>query len=610
MIIAKQYRVLLGSTLLTIATVLLVFGWPGNQNSEPVTEPLASETALPSSLQPVELQWRAGTTQHYDVLIDSSFSMTTAGTGSTQTMPVHVSANLELRTLTVNNDEALVGMILSAVDMEISGQSDTKTNRLLSLPFRVHFTEGGMPTEFEFPAELTLELRGIIENLLRIFQLSLNSGESWVTSEPHASGLYEAKYQRKSSALIEKNKLRFIESTTDSKPDISSTESIRLDAKLDWVESMSVDETQLSTDANGFTIKVISQATLNLRPDSAKLVSQTVSFWDFSASEPADQPVTAIISLPHEEAVKQLHDNINSLDIAIDNRGIWVHRLRDLIKLDDKLSLVLLQVMKTQTLTDRTRSELYLVLELAGTPQSQAALISIIGNNSWTQHDNLRAIVALSGVSIPTPESISSLWQMTNNAESDGDLAQLANTATLALGTLGQGMHTLDNSDYYSLRSDLLNGALSETQPRQRVAYIHALGNTADASLAGDIIGLLNNPEASVRKATAQTVGKLDAQNFANELTQQFEQEESSVVRAAITAALVSWDEPSYQLMSSIQINILTEVDENTRFSMAQLLGRHLQQFPENKAVLKQLLSVEKSKRIRLQVAEVLAAYK
>ena len=142
------------------------------------------------------------------------------------------------------------------------------------------------------------------------------------------------------------------------------------------------------------------------------------------------------------------------------------------------------------------------------------------------------------------------------------------------------------------------------------MAYIHALGNTADASLAGDIIGLLNNPEASVRKATAQTVGKLDAQNFSNELTQQFEQEESSVVRAAITAALVSWDEPSYQLMSSIRINILTEVDENTRFSMAQLLGRHLQQFPENKAVLKQLLSVEKSKRIRLQVAEVLAANK
>jgi ribosomal protein S17E len=43
---------------------------------------------------------------------------------------------------------------------------------------------------------------------------------------------------------------------------------------------------------------------------------------------------------------------------------------------------------------------------------------------------------------------------------------------------------------------------------------------------------------------------------------------------------------------------------------MARLLGKNLATFPENRAVLQDLLRTEQSKRIRQQVAEALAAGK
>jgi ribosomal protein S17E len=60
--------------------------------------------------------------------------------------------------------------------------------------------------------------------------------------------------------------------------------------------------------------------------------------------------------------------------------------------------------------------------------------------------------------------------------------------------------------------------------------------------------------------------------------------------------------------MASIGAAVRAESDENTRYNMARFLGANLKDFPENKAILQDLLRTEHSKRIRQHVAEMLAS--
>ena len=82
------------------------------------------------------------------------------------------------------------------------------------------------------------------------------------------------------------------------------------------------------------------------------------------------------------------------------------------------------------------------------------------------------------------------------------------------------------------------------------------------------------------------------------------------MVRASITEALASWEDPSLPAIKSVQVAIRNERDENVRYNMALMLGKSMETFPENRKVLEQLLGGEQSKRIRQQVAEMLYASK
>ena len=171
-------------------------------------------------------------------------------------------------------------------------------------------------------------------------------------------------------------------------------------------------------------------------------------------------------------------------------------------------------------------------------------------------------------------------------------------------------MNAANDPNYSSLRAGLLNGALRGRDPQQRANFVHAIGNTRDASLAREIVALLDDAAPAVRSAAAQSLGMLGTNQAADELMQRLNQERSSVVRGAIAESLVSWTSPSAPAVASIRTAVRAEPDENTRFNMARLLGKNLATFPENRAVLQDLLRTEQSKRIRQQVAEALAAGK
>lgn len=558
------------------------------------------------------LRWIEGNAQAYDIKLDSSFMMTLPGASAGQAMNVSLEAVMQFTTLRIEPGQVVAGARLSPVTMSVNGVTDAGVNRGLAQPFRVLFRPDGETVGFEFPAEIEAEHRQIIENLVRMFQVTVQEGDSWLVQEVNASGAYEARYQRSSANLLLKEKLRYFSSAPGAAAPVSkvsSTESIELDENTDWIVAMTMDETVSINSPGAPPVEISNLASISLQPGATPA---SVSQWDFAATQqPAVSAETQRAPLPDltpEEALQQIETSVATLDAAVDSRSILIHRLRDLALIDDTLPFELLEIMNSQELTDRTRADLYLVLELVGTPESQRALASVLLDESWSPMDAMRAIVALGGVTEPTPDTLSVLWDIALSGATYGERRDLPSTAALALGSIGNTMLLQEDGSYTSLRAGLQAGAQSAASPHQQSAYLHALGNTGDRDpvLRNDIAEYLTDPAAEVRSAAAQTLGRLGADPVAERLLESFEQEPNGVVRGSIAGALAAWETPSPRAMAVARTSIQAEPDEKTRYNLAVLLANNLEQYPENRPVLQELLRTEKSKRIRQHAADSL----
>jgi len=525
---------------------------------------------------------------------------------------VHLQGLLDTLTLEADTEQAQVGMRLSSVQLKINDTMDAETNRALGAPFRVRFAANGMPLAFEFPAEVSLQNRSILENLVRTFQVSLEGGDSWVTQESNGLGTYEATYRRSGPNSFEKSKRMFNTTAAGmvSWSEISSTETFSIEPSHDWIAAMEVVESMSSEGQGGPPMMVSNHATLKQQPDTQAMF--TAKLWDFdAAAATVDDRATmqdAVPDITPEEARKQIRATVPELDAATQGRLALVHRLRDLLRVDASLPALILDALMTQEFSDRTRADLYLALEQAGTDSAQAALANVITDSSWTLKDGMRAIVAMGGIKQPTTESISVLWDATQNY-AGGDRQRMASSATFALGSIGNNMHKADDPEYTSLRSDLLSNALGSGDVATRSNYITALGNTQDTTLANEIIVFLGDVEPAVRRAAALSLGSLGTDQIADQLVSHYNEDDDGYVRSAIAESLQSWTQPTDSAMAMFRQAVHSEADESTRYNIALLLGNNLSKFPENELVLREIMRSEPSKRIRQKVAEALAGY-
>jgi hypothetical protein len=596
---------------IALITALAVFGYAWRSHD---ASPDA-QTASSRDDGTLSLRWRAGSAQQYAVRTDSTFRMNTTAPGATQsgqTIAVQLEGVLDFRTLEVGPSDALVGLRLSSVSLRISGVTDSSTDKALSTPFRVRFNANGMPSLFEFPADLAQEHRSVLENLVRTFQVALKDEPTWTAQEPSANGVYEAAYVRKGATQVEKTKRRYLPaagSPKDALPEIASIETVRVDARRDWIAAMSVEESVRSGDPTGLAVDIRNRASIEVRAGFVTQAAEAVDAWRFvaTAPPPAGATGTGTTPLTPEQASERMRADLATLDGAKQARHVWIHRLRDLLLTDGELPAALLKAMDAQGVSDRTRADIYLVLELAGTPQAQKALTLVISGGAATPTDRKRAIIALAGVAQPTTESIEALWSLSRSGASERGRDPAAGTATLALGSLGQRLIATQDDRYAALRTDLLSGATGGADAQQRASFVHALGNTGDASLSRDIVPLLSDSEPAVRGAAAQSLGTLGTDAAADELMARLQQEKVATVRGAIAESLVSWSSPTPSAMATVRRDIGFEREERARLAMAQVLGRNLATYPENRAALQALMRTEQSEQIRRQVASMLA---
>ncbi len=569
-------------------------------------------------------RWEAGASQRYQVTMDSSMRLNTLGAGANQNVQVSFRSKLDLVTLEADQDKAKVGMQLSDVRVTISGQSDPEMNRMLELPFRVKFSAGGVPNHFEFSEGLTGQEQSMLENIVRTFTVSMpetmpdsmqesiptqskpESQPSWVATEKNASGEYRATYQRISPTQFEKSKDNFVALSSSpmlNKATITSKETIQLNEQRSWISSMTVDETLQTPGKQGPTLHITNHANLDF---IASNVSSVDDRWDFIAA--AAQPIllnptSAKPKLSPEQARQKLIAELPLLDDAIEARSKHIHTLKDLLQADSSMPAILLEQMQTQDLSDRTRADLYLALELAASVEAQAALTQVMISPEWSTRDAMRATVALAGINDPSAETLEVLW---NTAYAEQP--QISNTATYTLGSIGSRMKAMNNPDYPALRDNLISGANNNSDIQQRATFIYALGNTRDPEVVPNVSPFLDNDQPAIRRAAALSLGLMSSEQSAEELASRFDQERNSEVRGAMAESLTRLPlADSTKAMASIGKAVQTESNESARYAMVNFIGTNLAEHPEYKPVLQNLARTEPSKRVRQVIADALA---
>jgi hypothetical protein len=591
--------VLAAGAAVLLAAALLLLLLPPWDDVAPADDPVAGT-----------LRWRSGHAQRHRIALDCT--VTFGGDAAAHGPPVQqvVHGELAVQTLTVAADAVVLGLRLDPLEVRTNGQRSADDERLLGTPFRLRLRPDGAMLGAEFPAGVPATHAALLEELVRTFQVTVQAGSQWTSRETHATGRYRADYRRDGAERLLRSKRGYEAGPADEPTRAiavpSSTAEITFGPDADWLAGMRIDETLATRDSSGLAFRSHTRAELQILPARAVEAAVADQF-DFVASAPSPAGTAEAIARQAEVTPDELAAAIaallGELDRASEGRTTWVHRLRDLLRADDRAAALLLAALHAGTFAERTRADVFLALELGGTDVAQQALAEVAAAGAWSKVDRLRAVIALGGVERPSAATLDALWQATQRRQ-DATGQELADTALLALGALGSSLP--HDATYTNLCDGLRAIAYGGADVGERSCALAAIANTGDAALARDVQPLLDAQEPAVRRAAAKAYGTLLPSAAAAEFAARLGRERASTVRAAMAASLRSLPSPEPSVLAAVRTQLLQEVDASARLDLARCLGRHLDD-PTCEAALRAVLARETLPQLRREIGEMLA---
>ncbi len=563
------------------------------------------------------LAWTRGARQVYAIAADTEVRLDAPGRGPPARRQA-LTGRLHFRVLDFDGAAANVAFQLS--DLRLSGDGwSPEAAKELSHPHVAEFAADGSVRRVLFAPEVTPLGRQQLEESLRTFQAVVpkGAGSSWTVEETHSIGRYAAAYSRDGGGGIEKRKTAYLADAEEGVPVTveirRSLARIRLDRAASWIDRVEVEEDLVQSIGGKRAFVSTIRASLERLPAAAPaglaidgeigLLLAGMRDAGRSIALPPPGPVQGPKRAPGERETKALRSGIVEFDrIGGRDRSV-IFELRRLLREYRDLAWVVLEMIDAASLSADTRSELYHLLEVAGTSEAQEVLQDISGDAGRSQVDRRQAVIALGGTAWPTDSSLEVLWEIAGRRAEGEDLA---NTASLSLGRLGSCLRGTEPDRYAPLRERLVAGLGTSTGSLQRANILTSLGNTCDPSLSGEVAPYLDAESAQVRDAAAGALGSLPAEGTAAILTGRLPQEPHGGVRTSIVESLRRLEVRDATTAAAIDGLVLREPDAGARFSMARFLVERIDAFPAGRPSLERMMATDPSEGIRSYLARQL----
>jgi HEAT repeat protein len=288
-------------------------------------------------------------------------------------------------------------------------------------------------------------------------------------------------------------------------------------------------------------------------------------------------PPDALKTLALPEALAEYTNIMRSGDPGAALRGADFLALY--LRAQPLMASELTKLLEDQTIPTELESTVFLGLELAGTPEAHAALISGL-SDAHASRNRARAAAALPDIKHPSEATLQALKQTAQGAvgESPDATRLVRNAASYAMGTLERRTRELNPALAEQARTELRNTLANARDVQQRAAALDAIANSGSATLLRDVRPLMNAQEPLVRAHAIESMGHMEPEANKDLFGALIANEPDPKIRGAIAATYAEQarraerSSPSEVLDAAIE-QLGREPDPRVKGLLIELIG-------------------------------------
>ncbi|MBF0192257.1 MAG: HEAT repeat domain-containing protein [Magnetococcales bacterium] len=556
-----------------------------------------------------------------------------SGQGGVAPVESHFSGELYLKFYPRDAGIWNVAGLIQGVDYRMNGEKPVITPAL-GEPFTFTMTSQGSLQSFHFTRGIPEQASQLIKNSLLGLQTILpkEAQNSWSTTEKDMTGRYRATYHIQKVAakepriIIGKKKRAYLA--------LNNTFSSAL-------TNPAIANSTIHLSATSGTITMAMQGPWLHNLEYKEKLSMVAGTYEWSTAESTTTlawiernaedlfPSTFAEYMARLQSDRYLAIKYYITDLALDRLGAGLNT-EDAVELFKKMRtekestakrnaekflvnylrkhpgacVELINLMDQDPNRERNDQETQLVfwrlLTQTGHPEAQQAVLNAIGDASRAEVTQMRALVNIHAFENPQPFLVDELYRYYQQPPAPTDGArdpQKRQMALLALGALGYKEKL--NEETKTKVGQLLQSHIGTTQtiPKQ-MDVLNAIGNYGGKELAPVITPYLTSQDAHVRASAFSSMRRMDDPAVLETLTHHYANEESAKVRTIALQSLAEFT-PTQEGMNWANRNALTARHPDEQVILVDLLGTHMQRFPENRQAIQELLKTNPDKAVK-----------
>jgi len=634
---------------------------PAIESSKPVPQPLSvqsqpiSQTPTPESAPKItaqdalKLRFKPedGQTLAFEfesesnAQIDFTFitpNMTTSSQPSTsaptqgQKTPVIMQARgeLYLKYFVLKPEVWQVAGQLAKVSYQLNQQTP-RYAEAITYPFVFQMNSMGFLSRFQFTKNIPTEAKQFVEQMLYTLQIAFptESRMEWRTKEIDAAGRYQAVYQlseldnKTGTATITKQKHNYLSTRAaqyEINPALSKSQTQIEDSLMTittpiegaWFFSLTHQERvnslsgtyQWATTKTKSQIHQINKDLTNVFPATFQQFLAQLSAPQFVKSKYYDtDPYFDKLgkNLNTDEALNLFAQlkKANSPNASRTAEKFFVNYLRQHRQAAFTVVDLLDGDPKRERFDQSTQLILWRLLTEAGHTEAQQAVGGVLTDPNRSHLSKMRALAYLHDFEYPEASTVDTLWQFTEGL----DLKKDREYRTMGLYALG----SLGSNDKYNdavkpeIGKMLVENLTNSDDPQEQAVTLGALGNYGGEEVLNAVEPYFTAENERVRAAAYGSLRHIEDSRAVETLTTHYASEKSPAVRA-VAAKTLSKMTPSEAGITWAGQTVLTSSAPKEQIPLVEVLGKTLEDYPNNENTLRALLKKNPDNKVKREV--------
>lgn len=523
-----------------------------------------------------------------------------------------------------NAGRLMMAVQLSSLHVRLMGEPNQAMESAFSVPFVIEIDAQGQFGKSRFPPEIAKGDRAVLDAAIRSLQIVLSEEKvaRWMITESDQNGDFQASYQLAAGKTVIKRKQRY-SSYQQAGVFVIRVKASNVRAEVDssgpWLQRSEGTE-RLQLEGPGGQVLAQVESRFKLEP-LAEAPSGELALWkhdllesvqldlDSSAAREASAWDKVARELERQQLVKEgvsLERLFAGLSSHRPEDAVFAHQFASFLRVFPAKAIRL--PTRLGALGDSQAALLLNILELAGTPEAQAALVEVAKGTTYLRDNRFRALLAIAGLEDPNAETMTALTHMYESRWNSAESAELSAMALFALGAVaGKATNTIRQE----IRQRLTDDLSIATDPKEQRLLLRALENGHLDLPIETLRGYLGSESPAVREVAASLIASGGDVRATGELVRLLASEEVPAVRDAAIGALLRLP-PNAHANAAVSRALAQkrEPDANVRAQIVSYLAAQMTTFPGNREVLQARLQHETNREVIVTILNSLAVRK